>query len=124
MKIITVANAAGSAGKTTTVVSLAAHLAERGRRVVVVDLDGQANSTRWFGLEPDELEATIARPAPAPTIALPEKDAAELDAIVGRVLADIVADHALACASLIEFGRGLIKPKVNPHTQRHGARAR
>lgn len=60
MKIITVANAAGSAGKTTTVVSLAAHLAERGRRVVVVDLDGQANSTRWFGLEPDELEATSA----------------------------------------------------------------
>lgn len=39
-------------------------------------------------------------------------------------VADIVADHALACASLIEFGRGLIKPKVNPHTQRHGARAR
>ena len=60
MKIITVANAAGSAGKTTTVVSLAAHLVERGRRVVVVDLDGQANSTRWFGLEPDELEATSA----------------------------------------------------------------
>ena len=60
MKIITVANAAGSAGKTTTVVSLAAHLAARGRRVVVVDLDGQANSTRWFGLEPDELEATSA----------------------------------------------------------------
>lgn len=60
MKIITVANAAGSAGKTTTVVSLAAHLAERGRRVVVVDLDGQANSTRWFGLDPDEIDATSA----------------------------------------------------------------
>lgn len=60
MKIITVANAAGSAGKTTTVVSLAAHLAARGQQVVVGDLDGQANSTRWLGVEPDEIEATSA----------------------------------------------------------------
>ena len=60
MKVITVANAAGSAGKTTTVVSLAAHLAERGRRVVVVDLDGQANSTRWLGLDPEEIDVTSA----------------------------------------------------------------
>ena len=60
MKVITVANAAGSAGKTTTVVSLAAHLAARGQRVVVVDLDGQANSTRWLGLDPDEIDVTSA----------------------------------------------------------------
>ena len=46
MNIIAVANAAGSAGKTTTVVTLAALLAEAGQRVVVVDLDGQANATR------------------------------------------------------------------------------
>lgn len=58
MKIITVANAAGSAGKTTTVVSLAAHLAARGQRVVVVDLDGQANSTRWLGVDPEAVAAT------------------------------------------------------------------
>lgn len=58
MKTITIANAAGSAGKTTTTVTLAALLAQRDVRVVVVDLDGQANSTRWLGVDPEAVEAT------------------------------------------------------------------
>lgn len=58
MKVITIANAAGSAGKTTTTVTLAALLAQRGVRVVVIDLDGQANSTRWLGIDPDAVDAT------------------------------------------------------------------
>ena len=59
MNIIAVANAAGSAGKTTTVVTLAALLAEAGQRVVVVDLDGQANATRWLGIDPKALTHTV-----------------------------------------------------------------
>ncbi|AIF41876.1 hypothetical protein HX89_14290 (plasmid) [Dermacoccus nishinomiyaensis] len=59
MNIIAVANAAGSAGKTTTVVTLAALLAEAGQRVVVVDLDGQANATRWLGVDPRTLAHTV-----------------------------------------------------------------
>ena len=47
MSVVAVANAAGSAGKTTTATSLAATAALNGYRVLLVDLDGQATATEW-----------------------------------------------------------------------------
>jgi chromosome partitioning protein len=47
---IAVANASGSAGKTTSAVTLATLLAEAGRQVALVDADPQANATYWLGL--------------------------------------------------------------------------
>ncbi len=52
--IIAVPTAAGSAGKTTTVVSLAAILGTRGRQVLVIDGDPQATATEWLGVDPDQ----------------------------------------------------------------------
>lgn len=49
-KILVVANQAGSAGKTTTTVAVAGELAKRGRQVVVVDADGQANASHHLGI--------------------------------------------------------------------------
>jgi chromosome partitioning protein len=57
--VYAVANQKGGVAKTTTTISLAAALAERGHAVLAVDLDPQACLTFSLGYDPDELDPTV-----------------------------------------------------------------
>ena len=61
MRRIALINQKGGVGKTTTVANLGAALAAAGRRVVVLDLDPQANLTLHFGLRLEEGAPTTYR---------------------------------------------------------------
>lgn len=58
-RVVAVANQKGGVAKTTTVHSLGAALAERGRRVLLVDLDPQSCLTFSAGIDPDALEVSL-----------------------------------------------------------------
>jgi chromosome partitioning protein len=108
MKIISVAIQKGGSGKTTTVVNLAAALRDMGKKVLLIDLDPQANLSQSLGA-PDEPEENLYKVLKAEAFG----ESADLSSIIlhtcGMDLVPASLDLATAELELVSiFGRETI----------------
>lgn len=108
MKTATLFNHAGGAGKTSITLNAGYEMARAGLRVLLIDLDPQANLTTWLGVDDARLEETVhpvateGRPLPAPREVhglhlIPSRvDLALAEAIMpGRIAAELSLHRAL-----------------------------
>jgi chromosome partitioning protein len=99
-KIYAVANQKGGVGKTTTAVNLSACLAEAGERVLLVDLDPQANATSGLGMRSNGVSThDLLDGAPLSTLARPSA-VENLDVVMAK------SDLAAAAVELAGRDRG------------------
>ncbi len=58
-RVISISNQKGGVGKTTTAVNIAAFIAEKGYRVLLIDIDPQANAGYGLSIHVEEMEKTV-----------------------------------------------------------------
>ena len=90
-RIYAIANQKGGVGKTTTTVNLGAYLAAAGQRVLIVDIDPQANATSSLGLGASQLPRSLY------DVLSGESELADVITLTNRMRLDIApSSHALA----------------------------
>ncbi len=110
-KIYAFVNQKGGVGKTTTVINLAAYLAQSRMRVLVVDLDPQSNATSGFGFDKQAVQASsyeVLLEQVDPPAAIVRQTEAELDVLPAKpALAGAEVELVSLMAREFRLQRGL-----------------
>jgi len=96
-RIIAIANQKGGVGKTTTTINLGAAIAERGKKVLIVDLDPQSNTTTGLGVSTRELSISTYQ------VIIQEKTASEAILNVGVNNLDLLPSSLELAGAEIEL---------------------
>ena len=89
-KVIAVANQKGGVGKTTTAINLSACIAYKGKRVLIIDIDPQGNTTSGLGVDKKEINKSI-------------YDVLINDENIDNVILDTVVENLKLCPSNIQL---------------------
>lgn len=96
-RIYALANQKGGVGKTTTAVNLAAYLADAGKRVLLVDVDPQANATSSLGVDKNALTRSIY------DVLIGAEPPADLITLTARVGLDLLPSSTVLAGAEVEL---------------------
>ena len=115
MKIISIVNQKGGVGKTTSSIEIAIRLSLEGKKVGLIDLDPQGNSTRGLGIDKAEIKHSISDLLKKRAFKKGYEDINSSDVIINKFNIDIYPNNIKMAKTVDELGMAINKESILKH---------